>query len=316
MKRRRTGWAILALVCSASGPVAAQVPDSAALMRHVRALAHDSMEGRLVGSSGGARARAYLVRAFETAGLQRVGAGYEHPFETQPQGNRPLVRGVNVVGLVPGRVRPDRYIVLTAHYDHLGVRGGQIFNGADDNASGTAAIIEVAAYFRRNALDHSLLVVALDGEEGGLHGARAFVANPPVPESLIVVNVNLDMIGRNDRNELYAAGAYHYPVLRPLLDSVAARAAITLRLGHDSGGGQNDWTTQSDHAAFHRRHIPFVYFGEEDHPDYHRPTDDPEGLMPVFFAGAVSAVLETVRLLDRHLPAIAEASAPGRRQPN
>ncbi len=313
---RSRSLTMLVLGIGVATPAAAQVPDSAALMRHVRALAHDSMEGRLVGSPGGARARAYIVRAFEAAGLQRVGAAYEHPFEVQPQGNRPLVRGVNVVGLVPGRVRADRYIVLTAHYDHLGVRGGQIFNGADDNASGTAAIIEVAAYFRLNALDHSLLVVAFDGEEGGLNGARAFVANPSVPESAIVVNVNLDMIGRNSRNELYAAGAYHSPVLRVLLDSVVARSQVTLRLGHDSGGGQEDWTLQSDHGAFHRRHIPFVYFGEEDHADYHRPTDDPEGLMPAFFAGAVATVVETVRVLDRNLAAIAAASAPGRRQPN
>jgi endonuclease/exonuclease/phosphatase family metal-dependent hydrolase len=152
----------------------------------------------------------------------------------------------------------------------------------------------------------------VDGEEGGLTGAREFVRVPPVPQDRIVMNVNLDMVGRNERGELYAAGTSHSPFLRPYLDSLARRPnSIKLLLGHDDPNGprRDDWTTQSDHAAFHRAGIPFIYFGVEDHPDYHRPTDVVERLMPEFFAGAANTVLAALRAFDSNLGAIAAARA-------
>lgn len=280
----------------------------AALMRHVSVLAADSMEGRLIGTAGNARARAYLLREFAAVGLEPVGGSFEHPFEARGTRDTTVIRrGVNVVGQIRGRVNPDRAIVITAHYDHVGVRNGEIYNGADDDASGAAALIELARWFRAHPPAHTLIFAAFDGEEGGLTGSREFVRQPPVPLTGIVLNLNMDMVGRNERNELYAAGTSHYPFLRPYLDSVATRSPITLRFGHDdpNGPARDDWTTQSDHASFHRAGIPFVYFGVEDHPDYHRPTDDTERLMPAFYAGAVSTVLDAIATLDRNLGEIA-----------
>jgi hypothetical protein len=300
--------------CTRSAPAAmAQQASEAirpeALMAHVSVLAADSMEGRLIGTPGSARARAYLVRAFADAGLRPIGAGFEVPVQMVSPRDSSLRRGTNVVGEIRGRTTPDRYIVVTAHYDHVGVRQGQIYNGADDDASGTAALIEMARWFRANPPAHSIIFAAFDGEEGGMVGSREFVRQPPVPAERIVVNVNLDMVGRNARNELYAAGTSHYRFLRPYLDSIATGAPVTLRFGHDDPNGprQDDWTTQSDHASFHRAGIPFVYFGVEDHPDYHKPTDDTERLMPAFFAGAVTTVRDAIRALDRNLGAIAAA---------
>jgi Zn-dependent M28 family amino/carboxypeptidase len=279
------------------------------LMRHVNVLAHDSLEGRLIGTPGGAKARAYLVRAFADAGLAPIGTTPEYPFEVRNQRDSTVRRGVNIVGVVRGRTTPDRYIVVTAHYDHLGVRNGEIYNGADDNASGAAALVELARYFGANPPANSLVFAALDGEEGGLRGAREFVRQPPVPSARIVVNVNMDMMGRNDKNELYASGTYHYPFLRTYLDSVATRSGVQLRFGHDDPRtARDDWTTQSDHGAFHAAGIPFIYFGVEDHADYHRPTDDTDRLMPVFYAGAVNTVLDAIRTFDRNLSTIAAAS--------
>ncbi|MDF1503063.1 M28 family peptidase [Roseisolibacter sp. H3M3-2] len=286
-------------------PIAAE-----ALMAHARALAADSMEGRAIGTPGGARARAYVLRAFRDAGLQPIGASFEVPFEARARDGATR-SGVNLVGVVRGRTDPERYLVVSAHYDHVGVRDGQTYNGADDNASGTGALIEIARALAARPPEHSVIVAAFDGEEIGLQGAQAFVRTPPVPLARVVLNVNMDMVGRNARNELYAAGASHSPFLRPFLDSVAARAPITLRLGHDDPNGprQDDWTSQSDQGAFHRARVPFVYFGVEDHPDYHKPTDDAERLMPAFYAGAASTVLDAVRTLDRHLAAI-DAARP------
>ena len=285
-------------------------PEEARLMRHVHALAHDSMEGRLIGTPGGVRARRYVVAAFDSAGLTVASGGRERPFTRRRFHVRPPLgpgyatyHGVNVVGAVPGTAIADRHIVVTAHYDHLGVRDGEIYNGADDNASGVAALIELARWFREHPARHSLLFVALDGEERGLLGARAFVDAPPVPLAAIAVNVNLDMVGRNAANELYVAGTAHYPALRAPLDGVAARAPVTVRFGHDRRTLRpgHDWTSSSDHGAFHERKIPFVYFGEEDHPDYHGPGDETDRIQPAFLAGATATVREAITALDAAL---------------
>lgn len=306
--------AVLAAACVQTGgsgggqataivaPLAPVAIDSARLIRDIGVLAHDSMEGRLVGSPGGARARAFLLRSFRERGLQPVDAAdYRHPFTFERRDTS--VTGVNVVGQVTGSSAPDRYIVITAHYDHLGVRNGEIYNGADDNASGTAALLAIADYFTRNRPRHTMIFAALDAEEGGLRGARAFVARPPVPLASIILNVNMDMIGRNDAGELYVAGTAHYPQLLPFVERVATTAEVTLIPGHDrpSATPTDDWTTASDHAAFHGAGIPFLYFGVEDHPDYHRPTDELSGIQPGFYARAVRTVLSAVRLLDSEL---------------
>lgn len=296
----------LLLLAAAASPVAAQSIDSTALMRHVRVLAHDSLEGRRIGTPGNAKARAYVIRAFGEAGLQPIGGSLELPFQYSARDSSRHT-GVNIAGVVRGSASPDRYIVVSAHYDHLGysraVGGDSLYNGADDNASGTGAVIELARWFARNRPRHSIIFVALDGEEGGLRGARAFVAQPPVPIAQIALNVNLDMVGRNASNVLYAAGAHPWPFLRPYLDSVVTGAPVTLRLGHDRPGvqGEDDWTFQSDQGPFHQAGIPFVYFGEEDHPDYHRPSDHAERLIPGFYAGAATVVLRTILIMDRNL---------------
>jgi len=268
--------------------------DTAALMRTVRVLAADSMEGRAAGTAGGARARAWLLERLRTLGVVPLGGALTQPF--------PLARGgegVNLIGVVRGTATPERYFVLSAHYDHVGVRDGRIYNGADDNASGVAAVLAIAERLRARPLGHSVILALFDAEEGGLRGARAFVASPPVPKASLLLNVNLDMVGHSDAGELYVAGTAHTPGFRPPLDSIAARAPIRLRFGHDQGGGSDDWTTQSDHGAFHAAGIPFLYFGVEDHQDYHKPTDDPETLTPAFFGGAVATIEAAIRILDR-----------------
>ncbi|HET9455625.1 MAG TPA: M28 family peptidase, partial [Gemmatimonadaceae bacterium] len=201
--------AACATVTPAGQPTSAISAD--ALMRHVSLLAADSMRGRLVGTPENAKARAYIVAQFRAAGLQPVGAGFEH--STEVRRDTLVRRATNVVGMVRGRTNPDRYIVVTAHFDHVGVRNGEIYNGADDNASGTGALIEMARWFAANPPANSILFVGFDAEEGGLIGARGFVANPPVPLASIAMNVNMDMVGRNTKNELYAAGTSHYPFL-------------------------------------------------------------------------------------------------------
>lgn len=273
----------------------AQPPsDTAFLMREVRNLAADSMEGRRLGTLGGARARRYLVRRLQDLKLAPLGKSFEHPFD----------RGVNLLALIPGTSRPKRYLVLSAHYDGLGVVRGRVYNGADDNASGVAAVLALARELRRRPLSHSVIVALFDGEEAGLLGAKAFLAERPVAREAIALEVNLDMVGHSDSGELWAVGTARYPALLPALLAVRQRAPVRLRLGHDRPGvgGERDWTSESDQAVFHAAGIPFIYFGVEDHQDYHRPSDDPDTLTPVFFGAAVQTILAALRELDALRP--------------
>lgn len=302
---RLTALAALVTACataaSSGGASSPALPalDSARLVNTVFRLAHDSMAGRATGTAQNATARAWLEGEFRRIGLEPVGPGLAHPFAS-PRRNRPdTIRGANLVGMVRGTRDPERVIVVSAHYDHVGTRNGEIFNGADDNASGTSAVLEMAAHFKAHPPAHTILFALWDAEEMGLVGARAFVAAPPIPIARIAANVNLDMVSRNDKGELYAAGAYPYPQMRPIVRGLVPAAAVTLRIGHDSGGGQEDWTSQSDQGAFHAARIPFMYFGVEDHPDYHKPTDDPERIQPGFYYRAARTIAGFVERLDQ-----------------
>ncbi len=274
--------------------------DSAALLRDIAVLAHDSMGGRRTGTPGSTAARRYIVARLAAAGVRPFGRGYTTEFDFSAGRDSVRYRGTNILGYVAGRDRARGYVVVSAHYDHLGTRGDTIFNGADDDASGTAAVLALARHFARNPAEHSLIFAAFDAEELGLQGARAFVAAPPVRRDSLVLDVNMDMVGRNTKGELYAAGAYHYPSLRPALERVSAQAPVKLVLGHDRPGlpPGDDWTQSSDHGPFHAERIPFVYFGVEDHPDYHKPTDDVARIEPGFYVRAVRTVLAAVRELD------------------
>lgn len=273
--------------------------DTAALMKTVRILAADSMEGRRAGTPGGARARRYLLERLAALGVAPLAGGYEQAFPL----TRDSGRGVNLLGTIPGGGPGEAFIVLSAHYDHVGIRRGEIYNGADDNASGVAALLAIAESLTKTPLGHPVLIALFDAEEGGLSGARAFVANPPVARERIAMNLNLDMVGHSESGELWVAGATHYPAFRRVLDSVAAMAPVVLKIGHDRTGipGEQDWTGSSDHGPFHAAGIPFLYFGVEDHKDYHKSTDDPETLTPEFFGKAVATVEAALRRVDRML---------------
>jgi hypothetical protein len=313
---RRAALVLAGAASSLAGqPVrpAAPMPalDSARLLADLSALAADSMEGRRVGTPGGARARAYLMRAFARLGLEPARDSFPMPFVRKWAATADIA-GVNLVGRVRGTEHPDRYLVVSAHYDHLGVRKGEVFNGADDNASGTAAVLAIAAWFKSHPPRNSILFAWFDGEEFGLLGAKEFLEHPPVPIDQIVANVNLDMVSRNVKGELYAGGATPWPVMRPLLDGLASVALVTLRQGHDSGVGEDNWLHQSYHGPFHDRGIPFVYFGVEDHVDYHKATDKVEHIPPGFYVRSARTIAEFVRRLDQSLDPVARARAAAR----
>jgi Zn-dependent M28 family amino/carboxypeptidase len=289
------------------------VIDAARLLRDLQALSADDMQGRQTGTEGGAKARAYVVEAYKKYKLKPFGADYLQPFSFERAGK--TYRANNVVGYVEGKSNPARYIVVSAHYDHLGVAGVEgsqcraegadaICNGADDNASGVAALLALAEHFATHRPAHSMIFVAFDAEEPGLKGSQEFVRTPPVDLSRVAVDVNMDMVSRNDRGELYAAGAQPYPLLKPYLDRVATNAPVHLVEGHDDPKlGHDDWTFQSDQGPFHAAGVPFVYFGVEDHKDYQKSTDEFANVNQPFFVHAAETILSAVEMLDKNLDA-------------
>jgi hypothetical protein len=281
---------------------------AAELMSSVETLAAPEMAGRQAGTAGNEKARVWIVEQFRAAGLRPIGASFELPFSFERRGNADApaaqMRGVNVAGICRGKGAKDNgMMILTAHYDHLGVRNGATYVGADDNASGVAVLIAFARQCQRAPWLHDAMFVGFDAEEMGLQGARAFVKALPVPpDRTVALNINFDMVARGDKHELYVAGTSQRPVFKKILEPVAARAPIKLLFGHDSGGGQNDWTMQSDHGPFHQAGMPFLYFGVEDHPDYHKPTDTADKINATFFYNAALTMLDAVSAIDRALP--------------
>jgi Zn-dependent M28 family amino/carboxypeptidase len=315
--RAAAGAFAAVLLVSACGPreTAAPEPARAQALVDLETLSSDAMEGRYVGSEGSARARAYLLERFEATGLQPVGEDFEHAFPVErpidfrdPDADRETLTGVNLIGRFPGRSGETGgpVMIITAHYDHLGVRDGEIFNGADDNASGVAAMLAVADMFSETPPAHEVIFAALDAEEGGLNGARALVADSPVPLDRVALNLNLDMVAQNEAGEIYVAGLHHFPWLSPHIDRVEAQAPATVLRGHDSPEwGDQDWTRQSDHFAFFSAGIPFLYFGVEDHEHYHRPSDTFETIPQDRFLDFVRTVQIAARELDGSLSDIA-----------
>ncbi len=303
--------ALLLSACSTTAPeapVAAPQPSAmhAQLLEDVRILAADDMQGRDTGAEGGAKARAYVVSRLEALGVAAPAMGREQPWEMQGRTREgpKTFNGVNVLGVIPGTRVTDRYIVVTAHYDHVGVSEGQVYNGADDNASGVATMLALAADLKRQAPEHSVIIVALDGEERGLLGAKHFVEAPPVPLASISMNLNFDMTARAETDgKLWVTGTYQHPTFRPLLETIPANGAVALAFGKDTpqDTGEDNWVNSSDHAAFHRAQVPFLYFGVNYHPDYHRPSDDFERITPSVFISATELSIAGFRALDRGL---------------
>lgn len=191
-------------------------------------------------------------------------------------------RAPNVVGLVRGS-DPElqgRYVVVTAHMDHVGVgqpdaTGDSIYNGADDDASGTAVIMEVAEALAslETKPRRSVLLVAVSGEEKGLLGSRWFVENPPVPLDSMVANVNVDMVGRNAADSIVVIGQ-EYSSLGPLVTHLAQdNPELGLTVSEDLWPEER-FFFRSDHFNFARREIPSLFFFAGTHEDYHRPSDE------------------------------------------
>jgi hypothetical protein len=273
---------------------AAIVVNSSALRSTVAALADDSMCGRLAGTPYERQAADYVASRFADAGLEAGGVAgwFQEVRGPLAQGSAPPTNGCpaeerstsqNVIGMLRGSgALAGRWVLVGAHYDHLGwlALGTQteVFNGADDNASGTAVVVEVARLLQRWTVAHpdaaprrSILFLAFGAEEEGLIGSQAFAFMPTVPSDSLYAMVNLDMVGRLRDNQLMVAGLETWPAWSPLLE--AARPAGLSFVFDDAS------LTRSDQFSFIATlELPAIHLFTGLHAEYHTPADDPATL--------------------------------------
>ena len=266
------------------------------LLKHLKSLSSDAFEGRRTGFQGARKAQKYIINQFHALGVFPLAKGYEQSFSFVD--GRKHYDGINVLGVVKGSEFPKDYIVISAHYDHEGIKQGEIYNGADDNASGVSALFSFAAYFKKYPPKHSIILAAFDAEELNLQGSKHFVKSSIIDSKKIMLNINMDMISRSDKNELFVIGASENNVLKNLVQKEPYSSKIKLLMGHDGYDGLENWTYSSDHANFHKKGIPFLYFGVEDHKDYHEPTDDYENIQPDFYVEAVKTIISVFETVD------------------
>jgi hypothetical protein len=277
------------------------------LLADVRELASPKYTGRGVDTEGSRLAREYLVGRLQALDVPPLLDAYTQPFEFKRRSRRSgsdgkRMHGTNVLGLIRGTVHPDRYLVISAHYDHLGEVDGRIHPGADDNASGVAAVLAAAAHYRAHPPRHSIVFALFDAEESGLRGARHFIDAKTLPVDAIRLNLNLDMVSRSADHLLFATGTWQHPALKALTDPLRARSALLLLYGHDRPRpfwDQEDWVHASDHGPFHDAGVPFLYFGVPDHDGYHSPRDTFDGITPDFFVEAAGMALNVLDAADR-----------------
>jgi C-terminal processing protease CtpA/Prc len=245
---------------------------AADLTKHVNVLADDSFEGREAGSRGGRAAGGYIVTQLQRHGLKPAGDGGSY-YQSFGAGYR------NILALLPGSDEAVRnqYILIGAHYDHVGYGTptnsygplGYIHNGADDNASGVAGLLEVIEAFGQlpSAPRRSVLFAFWDGEEKGLLGSKHWAAQPTVPLSQVQTTINLDMIGRLRKGRLLVYGTRTSYGLRRLVSEQNTSPDLWLDINWEM-------KADSDHHTFYERNIPTLMLHTDLHDDYHRPHDD------------------------------------------
>ena len=207
------------------------------------------------------------------------------------RGQKPkTVETENVIAIIRGSEKPDEYVVITAHLDHVGITDGEIYNGADDDGSGTVALLEIAEAFKKAAdkgkgPKRSIVFLHVTGEEKGLLGSAYYADNPVYPLANTVVNLNVDMIGRIDptrreknRDYIYLIGSDHDSVdLHNLSEQTNAESVnMTLDYRFNDKNDPNRFYYRSDHYNFAKNGIPIIFYFTGTHADYHQPSDTPD----------------------------------------
>ncbi len=296
---------ILTLLCTGSFSVMAQQPQPGKVMAHVSILASDKLEGRGTGTPGEREAAKYIESQFKKLKLKPLGDNktYRQQFEFKggQHGEGEAGKANNLIGFLDNGA--PNTIIIGAHYDHLGlgVQGssldanptGKIHNGADDNASGVAGLLELARYFKTNRIKekNNFLFLCFSGEELGLYGSDYYVEHPAMDLAAADFMINLDMVGRFDpKNGLFVSGSGTSPGWEPLLKKLSSTEVPIVT---DSSG-----TGPSDHTKFYLKKIPVLHFFTGSHSDYHKPSDDVDKLNAEGEVLVLNTIIKVIETMD------------------
>tara|TARA_B100001059_G_scaffold106713_2_gene106376 strand:+ start:3587 stop:4621 length:1035 start_codon:yes stop_codon:yes gene_type:complete len=273
------------------------------LQTYINVLANDSLEGRETGKSGQKMAANYIANFFKEIGIppykynsyfqkfkvktvKRYGRWkWDKNSVIEKMLNNNYIRGENIIGFIEGSDLKDEIIIITAHYDHLGIKDTLIYNGADDNGSGTVAIMEIAQAFmlakkEGNGPRRSVLIMPVSGEEKGLLGSKYYTDNPVYPLENTVANLNVDMIGRIDDyhdnpDYIYLIGSDRLSTELHQISEEVNDKYINLELDYkyNDKDDPNRYYYRSDHYNFAKNNIPVIFYFNGVHADYHKASD-------------------------------------------
>ncbi len=258
------------------------------LKKHLTKLTSNEFEGRKTGENGQKIAAKYLADYYKSLDFESpIGEGKY--FQNIP---KEFFRGKsnnaseNVVAFIYGIEKPEEVVVISAHYDHLGIENDKMFYGADDNGSGTAAVLEIAEAFRMAYLDdegpkRSILFLNLTGEEEGLFGSKYYAENPLFPFAKTVANLNIDMVGRvdephkNKKDYVYLIGADKLSKELHFISEAVNNKYMQLNLDYtfNDEKDRNRFYYRSDHYNFAKKGVPVIFYFNGTHEDYHKETD-------------------------------------------
>lgn len=260
------------------------------LKTHLFTIASDEMQGRDTGSEGQKKAGKYLIEHYQNLGLSYPLAA-ESFYQPVPSKfmktawSPTLPDSENIWVYLEGGELKEEVIVISAHYDHIGMKNNEIYNGADDNGSGTSALLEIADAFVQAKKEgftpkRSILFLHVTGEEYGLHGSRYYAENPILPIENTIANINIDMIGRrgngketND-NYVYVIGSDRLSTdLHTLSEKANEYVGLELDYTYNDLNDPNRFYYRSDHYNFARKGIPAIFYFDGVHEDYHKTTD-------------------------------------------
>lgn len=263
------------------------------LKKNLYVIASDEMEGRDTGSPGQKKAGEYMINYYKNLGIsypKALGSYYQKvPADFMKQrGGGNLPDSENILAFIEGSEKPEEIVVISGHYDHVGTRNGIVYNGADDDGSGTVAVMEIAKAFQSakkagKGPKRSILFLHVTGEEHGLFGSEYYTDNPVFPLANTVVDLNIDMIGRDDpenrgKQYVYVIGSDMLSSQLKVINEAANKTTNNLELNYkyDDPNDPQRLYYRSDHYNFAKNNIPVAFFFDGIHEDYHKPTDDVE----------------------------------------
>lgn len=264
------------------------------LKKNLYVIASDDMEGRDTGSPGQKKAGEYMIKQYREMGVsypKELGSFYQKvpaEFLNARGRGKTLPDSENILAFIEGSEKPEEVIVISAHYDHVGIINGVIHNGADDDGSGTVAVMEIAEAFQEakkagHGPKRSVLFLHVTGEERGLLGSDYYAKNPVFPLANTVVNLNIDMIGRCDpencgKDYVYVIGSEMLSSDLKKISESANNQTVKMELNYkyDDPADPQRLYYRSDHYNFAKNGIPAAFYFDGIHEDYHKPSDDPE----------------------------------------